>query len=131
MIRVFVDSAANIGAQSFRACIASLLELRLGAVPAIDPSRKADSKQVMIDFLYEHQRRIEERAAAPDGWAIALCSSRRHAEPHFVLCFSGIPVHDPFPLGPSTPRIDTFYRILPADGMDNDPAPAALEKTYP
>ncbi len=105
--------AGSVG-DCFRACIASVLELPIDAVPhfALLGSRW---QRVLDGFLAGLSREIEwSQGIPPDGiWAIATVQSPRAADvKHSVIWRDGKIVHDPHPsrAGGEGPT-DYFYLV--------------------
>jgi len=109
------DDEKGIQGDCFRACIASVLELPIAAVPhfALLGSRWMI---VLHTYLSGLSREIEwEDGVPPDGiWAIATVKSPRGADlMHSVIWRDGKIVHDPHPSRAGGEGPLGYYYIVP------------------
>lgn len=98
------------GGDCFRACVASILELRLDDVPNIQNSDNHDWWQAWNDWL--EPRKIYLCAWAgdwrPKGYSILTVKSKAHAWHHAVVALDSRPIWNPRPGYGNDVRIDEY-----------------------
>lgn len=117
------DAKNNVIGDCFRACIASILEVPIDAVPHFVLLGSRWSK-VMNGYLEALSKDIEwVKGTPPDGvWAIATVKSPRFLDGqrellHSVIWRDGKVVHDPHPsrasMNATTDDITDYYMLTP------------------
>jgi hypothetical protein len=127
------------GGNCFAACVASILELDLADVPAVEFEKVNGSPDDpdAVRFWRTWRNWLAEigfgRACIgatrddgvlfePDGYAILTGKSPRGEWNHSVVCFNGQLRHDPYPDGDGVRAPYVAWEILyphsPADGLD-------------
>lgn len=112
------DPEADVHGDCFRACVASILEVKPEAVPhfILHGSRWF---RIATSFLYHLDREIEwnqgEIKGMPlDTWVIATVHSpRREGTLHSVIMRNGKMVHDPHPSRAYGQYAGDWYTITP------------------
>lgn len=122
------------GSDAFRACLASVLDLGMRDVPALDEKTQGDAVSLLNDFLMAQGLVLEDCGmSAPKQWSIVTGSAPGFGHPHACVAFDGVIVHDPHPRGRrQLSQIHNYWTLLHLDGiaMQNDPA-GRHPKTHP
>lgn len=136
MIRVFqtkfTDAAKGVRGDSFRACLASLLQVASESLPAIEDMPREDAILAVTDLLHEHDYIIESRARRPADGYVIVGGEQEDGRVHHVISFGPEIVHNPDPLRRPLKKIDRYWVLRRHDdvAMENDPPPRH-ERTQP
>lgn len=119
------DTETGSVGDCFRACIASVLELPIEAVPhfALLGSRW---QRVLDGYLAGLSREIEWAPGLPpeDLWAIVTVTSPRSQDiKHSVIWHGGKMVHDPHPSRAGGSNPDGYFYLVPDAPSPNAPLP--------
>ena len=109
-----------------QASIASILELELDDVPNFMLEDDDNWRKAYLDFMALHDLqplfldiaalRKHDPDWVPVGWhLLAGISPRSKKKPHYhheLVCYRGVPIHDPSPLGNCTLRTAEFWTVF-------------------
>ena len=112
MHRVYQSKFADKGEKpdSFRACLASVLDLTLRDVPPFEASQ-TDWQGYLIEFLFQYGLQLVDcNTSKPKGWSI-INGMNAYGEGHNCVGYNGEVFHDPDPAAPGIITLNNIFTL--------------------